>query len=159
MNTKLTHTQHKMVDSLNYRSLSSLINCVLPSSTCYWIRCDLVDCFKALKKSGINSLLVEGGANIIQSVLEYQLADQVVVTIRPCFLGGYRSLTHELSQPFNLENTAAASVGGDIVIFGKLQKTGAQAHASRCSVETSATGDCSVVRSEDSPRSLVEFLK
>ena len=102
---------------------------------------------------------MEGGANIIQSVLEYQLADQVVVTIRPCFLGGYRSLTHELSQPFNLENTAAASVGGDIVIFGKLRKIDVQTDASRSSVETSVTGDCSVARSEDSPRSLVEFLK
>jgi riboflavin biosynthesis pyrimidine reductase len=79
-----------------------------------------VDCFKSLKRAGINSLLVEGGANIIQSVLESNLANQVVVTVRPCFLGGYRSLTHELQQPLDLLQTAAASVGGDIVIFGRL---------------------------------------
>ena len=36
------------------------------------LRCDLEDCFKALKRAGINSILVEGGANIIQSVLEFE---------------------------------------------------------------------------------------
>jgi hypothetical protein len=46
--------------------------------------------------------------------------NQVVVTMRPSFLGGYRSLTHELEYPLHLEDTAAASVGGDIVIFGKV---------------------------------------
>lgn len=51
-------------------------------------RCDLTDCFKSLKSRGINSVLVEGGAHIIQSILESDLADQVVVTVRPCFLGG-----------------------------------------------------------------------
>lgn len=86
------------------------------------IRCNLEDCFRSLKLAGVNSLLVEGGANIIQSVLESHLASQVVVTIRPCFLGGYRSLTHELPQPLNLLKTAAASVGGDVVIYGRLQK-------------------------------------
>eukprot|EP00596_Hydrurales_sp_CCMP1899_P006289 CAMPEP_0119046182 /NCGR_PEP_ID=MMETSP1177-20130426/44921_1 /TAXON_ID=2985 /ORGANISM="Ochromonas sp, Strain CCMP1899" /LENGTH=68 /DNA_ID=CAMNT_0007018963 /DNA_START=812 /DNA_END=1014 /DNA_ORIENTATION=- len=40
--------------------------------------------------------------------------------MRPSFLGGYRSLTHELEYPLHLEDTAAASVGGDIVIFGKV---------------------------------------
>jgi riboflavin biosynthesis pyrimidine reductase len=116
------------------------------------IRCDLVDCFKSLKSAGINSLLVEGGANIIQSVLEFQLADQVVVTVRPCFLGGYRSLTHELPQPLNLENTAAASVGGDIVVFGKLQKRDSHVDMSVCN-----TGDA--VCPENTPRSLVRFLE
>ena len=68
-------------------------------------------------------MLVEGGANIIQSVLESNLADQVVVTIRPSFLGGYRSLTRELPQPLNLLHPAAASVGGDIVVYGQLDKS------------------------------------
>lgn len=80
----------------------------------------MTDCFKLLKKAGIKTLLVEGGAKIIQSVLECQLLNQVVVTIRPSFLGGYRSLTHELEYPLHLEDTAAASVGGDIIIFGKV---------------------------------------
>ena len=119
-----------------------------------------MDCFKALKRAGINSLLVEGGANIIQSVLEFQLANQVVVTIRPCFLGGYRSLTHELPQPLNLEKIAAASVGGDIVIFGKLPKIDSRVDVSlsSCSIGPT-TGEAVCPGSEENPRSLVEFLE
>lgn len=102
-------------------------------------RCDLEDCFKSLKLAGINSLLVEGGANIIQSVLESNLANQVVVTIRPSFLGGYRSLTRELPQPLNLLHPAAASVGGDIVIYGQLDKSNVSSvdRVSACSADYS----------------------
>jgi dihydrofolate reductase len=115
-----------------------------------------VDCFKSLKRAGINSLLVEGGANIIQSVLESNLANQVVVTVRPCFLGGYRSLTHELQQPLDLLQTAAASVGGDIVIFGRLhQHEGCnEEDADTCSIEDHETE----VSSKKEPRHVVEFL-
>jgi riboflavin biosynthesis pyrimidine reductase len=119
-------------------------------------RCDLVDCFKSLKRAGINSLLVEGGANIIQSVLESNLANQVVVTVRPCFLGGYRSLTHELQQPLDLLHTAAASVGGDIVIFGRLQQHNCcqEQGSDTCSIEDHEAE----VSSKKEPRRVVEFL-
>lgn len=39
------------------------------------------------KQFNITSVLVEGGAGIIQSVLEKELADQIVLTIRPCLYG------------------------------------------------------------------------
>ena len=115
-----------------------------------------MDCFKSLKRAGINSLLVEGGANIIQSVLESHLANQVVVTVRPCFLGGYRSLTHELQQPLDLLQTAAASVGGDIVIFGRLQQHDGcdQDSSDTCSIEEHEIE----VNSKKEPRHVVEFL-
>ena len=89
------------------------------------------------EKTGLQSLLVEGGAGIIQSVLESQLVDQVVVTIRPSFLGGYRSLTRELSHPVHLEHTYAASIGGDIVLYSKVQNecsTGPAANSDRAAV-------------------------
>ena len=115
-----------------------------------------MDCFKSLKRVGINSLLVEGGANIIQSVLESNLADQVVVTVRPCFLGGYRSLTHELQKPLDLLQTAAASVGGDIVIFGRLQKHDSSdpGDSDTCSLDEHEKEVCN----EKKPRQIVEFL-
>lgn len=75
------------------------------------------------KKFGLRSILIEGGAGIIQSVLELHLADQVIVTIRPCFYGGYRSLTRQLSTPVELTSTVAASVGGDVILCGQLEKT------------------------------------
>ena len=103
----------------------------------------------------MNSLLVEGGANIIQSVLESHLASQVVVTIRPCFLGGYRSLTHELPQPLNLLKAAAASVGGDVVIYGRLQKF--DVSTLEVSLTCPADGE-PIVCAEGDIRPSVEFL-
>ena len=86
-------------------------------------RCDLDDCFTLLKdQSQVASMLIEGGAGIIQSVLESGLVDQLVVTIRPSLLGGYRSLTRELLQPVDLSHTHAASVGGDIVLYSRVQQ-------------------------------------
>jgi GTP cyclohydrolase II len=86
-------------------------------------RCDLKDCFATLKRDlGVASILVEGGAGIIQSVLEANLVDQLVVTIRPSFLGGYRSLTRELPHPVHLVDTHVASVGGDIVLYSRVQQ-------------------------------------
>jgi RibD C-terminal domain len=102
-------------------------------------RCDLVDCFNKLRAThGVRSILVEGGAGIIQSVLERELVDQVVVTIRPCYLGGYRAMSRELLQPVSLIETTAASVGGDVILYGKIQR---QRDASSSSNTSSGSGD------------------
>lgn len=80
-----------------------------------------MECFEVLvSQYGIKTLLVEGGAGIIQSCLELGLADQVMVTVRPCFLGGYNSMTRQLARPLPLQQVVAASVGGDVVLFGQL---------------------------------------
>lgn len=82
-------------------------------------KCDLHDCLRLLKEEhGLNSILVEGGAGIIQTVLELGLVNQFVVTLRPCFFGGYRSLTRQLSFPTSLEEISVASIGGDLVLHG-----------------------------------------
>lgn len=83
-------------------------------------QCDLGSCLTALKQRlGVNSILIEGGAGIIQSVLEEGLADQVVLTLRPCFFGGYRALRRQLPKgPASLEQVSVASIGGDVVMHG-----------------------------------------
>jgi riboflavin biosynthesis pyrimidine reductase len=86
-------------------------------------RCDIIDCLKCVKKQcNIQSILVEGGANIIQSTLEYRLANQIVLTLRPSFFGGYKSMTKQLPVPVELENITVASIEGDIVIHGIVSK-------------------------------------
>lgn len=85
-------------------------------------RCDMLDCMKVLRESGIKSVLVEGGSSIIKSVLDLQLCNQLIVTIRPCYLGGYRILTDQLSRPINLFDVVVATVGGDVMIFGEVMK-------------------------------------
>jgi len=69
----------------------------------------------------MKSVLIEGGANIIQSVLHQELAQQLVLYIRPCFFGGYRSMTQQLLHPQGLADINIASVDGDIVMYGKFE--------------------------------------
>lgn len=86
-------------------------------------RCDMHDCLRLVKEHhGLQSVLVEGGAGIIQSVLELDLVDQFVVTLRPCFFGGYRALTRQLSSPTNMNDISVASIGGDVVLHGVVVK-------------------------------------
>lgn len=77
-----------------------------------------------LHSRGVKSLLIEGGASILQSCLEQNLVDQVVVTIRPCLLGGYNSLVRQLPRPLPLKKVVAASVGGDVVLHGIIDDEG-----------------------------------
>jgi len=86
-------------------------------------RCDLLDCMKKLKNDlSIDSVLVEGGARILQDIFERGIARHALITIQPCFLGGYRALTRQLPRPVALEDISVASVGGDIVILGRVSR-------------------------------------
>jgi len=51
-------------------------------------RVDLPALLGCLSEMDVNSLMVEGGANVITSFLSQRLADQVVLTIAPVLLGG-----------------------------------------------------------------------
>jgi 3,4-dihydroxy 2-butanone 4-phosphate synthase/GTP cyclohydrolase II len=85
-------------------------------------RVDLLSLLDALARLGIVSVMVEGGARIITSFLSERLADQMVVTVAPVFLGGLR--TPAGTAPFNphrlprLTNTFFEKVGDDIVLRG-----------------------------------------
>jgi|KBSSwiStaDraftv2_1062776.scaffolds.fasta_scaffold85615_2 3,4-dihydroxy 2-butanone 4-phosphate synthase/GTP cyclohydrolase II len=55
-------------------------------------RVDLRALFCRLGRHGFASVMVEGGASIITSVIESDLADQLVVTVAPRLLGGVRAV-------------------------------------------------------------------
>ncbi len=55
-------------------------------------RVDLAALFSRLGAQGISSVMVEGGSSIITSILGSDLADQIVVTVSPCLLGGVRAV-------------------------------------------------------------------
>ena len=44
------------------------------------------------------------------------------MTIKTCFLGGYRSLTRELSNLASLTGVTVELLGGDIILYGCLEK-------------------------------------
>lgn len=55
-------------------------------------RIDLASALPALRRSGLASVMVEGGAEVLGSFLAARLADEVVLFRAPLLLGGRRSL-------------------------------------------------------------------
>lgn len=74
-----------------------------------------------LAERGVRHVLVEGGARILTSFFEARLADYLVVTISPRFVGGLRPLdSRELpSSPF-VVGWRSERVGEDLVVAGEL---------------------------------------
>jgi GTP cyclohydrolase II len=83
---------------------------------------DLAALLKNLGSMEINSLMVEGGAQIITSFLTTRLVDQVVLTIAPLLVGGLRVVDH-LGQPRRrlprLINLSYQQLGDDLVLRGE----------------------------------------
>jgi riboflavin biosynthesis pyrimidine reductase len=74
-----------------------------------------------LAESGINSLMVEGGARVIGSFLQQRLANQVLLTIAPCFVGGLSALEAPISGEFpRLAGMQVQTLGEDLIVWGTL---------------------------------------
>jgi GTP cyclohydrolase II len=86
-----------------------------------WV--DLDSLLRYLGSVGINSLMVEGGAQIITSFLGSRLVDQVVLTIAPLLVGGLRvvgNLGHSSLRRFpRLRNLSYQQLGEDLVLRGE----------------------------------------
>jgi GTP cyclohydrolase II len=86
-----------------------------------WV--DLDALLEHLGSIGINSLMVEGGAQIITSFLTFRLVDQVVLTIAPLLVGGLRVVDHlELASRRRfprLKNLSYQQLGDDLVLRGE----------------------------------------
>lgn len=81
---------------------------------------------QVLYQRGIHSLMVEGGAQVIQSLLQAGLADQAVVTLALRFVGGLKILekplaTWEVLEFPALEKAGCQQMGEDLVVWGKLR--------------------------------------
>jgi 3,4-dihydroxy 2-butanone 4-phosphate synthase/GTP cyclohydrolase II len=77
---------------------------------------------RVLGEQGINSVMVEGGAQIITSFLGHQVVDQVIVTIAPVLVGGVRVLDF-FHQPRpkvfpRLINVDYQKIGADLIVRG-----------------------------------------
>ena len=93
---------------------------VLPGSN-GWV--DLAGLLEHLGSMGINSLMVEGGAQIITSFLASRLVDQVVLTIAPLLVGGLRVVDHlgpsSRRRLPRLRNLSYQQLGDDLVLRGE----------------------------------------
>jgi 3,4-dihydroxy 2-butanone 4-phosphate synthase/GTP cyclohydrolase II len=76
-----------------------------------------------LGAKGINSLMVEGGAQVIASFLGCQAVDQVIITIAPVLVGGVRVLDFRQQPPPKvfprLIDVEYQRIGEDLIVYGK----------------------------------------
>jgi len=86
-----------------------------------WV--DLAGLLGQLGSMGINSLMVEGGAQIITSFLASRLVDQVVLTIAPLLVGGLRVVDHPEHSSRRrfprLKRLSYQQLGDDLVLRGE----------------------------------------
>jgi len=79
-----------------------------------------------LRKLGISSVMVEGGAKVITDFLTLQLVDQMVVTVSPQVVGGINAVTPCVPRlrsrvRHKLVNVQYHSFGGDLVIYADVE--------------------------------------
>ena len=89
-------------------------------------RVDLAALPGCLAAEGVRSLMVEGGAQVLTSFLQRQLADYAVITIAPVFLGGYGLVQPAQGQDAfrsvtpRLRNVQQVQLAGDTVLWGEI---------------------------------------
>lgn len=81
-------------------------------------RLSLVDLLASLSKHGIQSVMVEGGAQVLTSFLDLGLADGVVVTVSPQFVGGIKAIGRRLHGVPRIRQASFLRYGEDIVVWG-----------------------------------------
>lgn len=88
-------------------------------------RVDLNDLMIKLGKLNIDSILLEGGANLNYCSLEEKIVDKVMMYIAPKIIGGEKSKTpidgngiNKLTDAFRLRNINTSIVGEDILLEG-----------------------------------------
>jgi 3,4-dihydroxy 2-butanone 4-phosphate synthase/GTP cyclohydrolase II len=83
-----------------------------------WV--NLRELLHKLYLAGVRSIMIEGGATIISNFLKAKLVDQLVLTVSPMIIGGYRSLggINNASFYHSLKNISYTSFGDNLVILG-----------------------------------------
>jgi 3,4-dihydroxy 2-butanone 4-phosphate synthase/GTP cyclohydrolase II len=85
-------------------------------------RIDLAALMHWLAGQGINSLMVEGGAQVITSFIHHRLADVIIVTLSPMFLGGLPAIDTRSASGrvhFDLAEVFYQGSGRDLMVWGR----------------------------------------
>jgi 3,4-dihydroxy 2-butanone 4-phosphate synthase/GTP cyclohydrolase II len=85
------------------------------------IQVNLSEMLGTLKASGINSVMVEGGGEVISNFLSEKVVDRVTITIAPKFVGGYKAVESAIGKIPELKNEGSAKFGKDIVFWGDVK--------------------------------------
>ena len=86
---------------------------------------------KLLHERGIESLMVEGGANVITGFLQARLVDAVVLPIGPKLVGGYKAVGDLQPKVGNsvldINPLYSRQAGQDLIVWGELRYDDAEA--------------------------------
>ncbi len=85
-------------------------------------RIDLRGLMTLLYQKNINSVMVEGGAQVITSFINFKLMDQLIITVAPKMVGGLQVIDAErlkLSSRFRLRDADYQLLGEDLVIWAR----------------------------------------
>jgi riboflavin biosynthesis pyrimidine reductase len=107
------------VDSLRARELLRKGATLLPVKGDDQGRLFLPHLLKGLSQRGIKSVMVEGGAKVIGAFIRQNLADRVMLTITPVYVGGLKALERPLSESPELHETRVFPAGRDIMVLGE----------------------------------------
>lgn len=85
---------------------------------------NLHEALKTLHERGISSLMVEGGASVITAFLRAGLADAVVLTVAPVFIGGYNAIGRlddsGMSSFPQIAPLHSQQLGNELIVWGRL---------------------------------------
>lgn len=89
-------------------------------------RVDLFVALQRLADMGVKSLMVEGGASVINSFLQSRLVEYCIITVVPKLIGGVKAvdslcLSDDL-PPLSIVDCRYQPLGGDLIIHGTLGK-------------------------------------
>lgn len=82
-------------------------------------RIHLPTLLRHLKQHGIDSLMVEGGAEVITAFLACGLVDRLIVTIAPILVGGLHAIDH-LPNLSTIHHVTIHKLGQDTILIGDL---------------------------------------
>jgi len=75
-----------------------------------------------LSSRGIKSVMIEGGGSVISDVLTHKVADIIIITIAPVFLGRDGVGIIPVLQEEWLSDVNTITIGKDVVIAGRIRK-------------------------------------
>lgn len=91
---------------------------------------DLKNLLKKLRKIGVTSVLIEGGAEVNFTAFKEGLVDKVFFFIAPKIIGGSTSLTPvggkgvvSISDAFDLQIASVKNIGNDLLVEAKVNST------------------------------------
>lgn len=78
----------------------------------------LPEVLRHLASHGLHSVMVEGGRAVLTSFLRQRIANKVIVTIAPEFVGGVAALDAPLKEGTHLDHIQYHPMGDDLVVEG-----------------------------------------